>query len=435
MKTKNRILSLALAGIMSLSMLVPAFAASATFTDVPTTHWAYAYVEKAVAEGYVTGVGNNRYNPSGTITYAEFCTMLVRAGEEHLLLDEFDDWCERTGNDPENWRQHWYGVYMWTMNFSSLLDGTKAQTDRWVACDSSIAESPLNRYEMAQLMFNMMYNGIIDSTVEVYPDDSEIAAAKNSIADWSSIPANYQEAVATCYAAGFLSGVDSKGTFAGNTTMDRAQAATVMCRLCSIDVSGSSSNNSGSGSQGSGTQTGAVGDKDANGYTTAASVNSVKNRNKSDAYPTKGNSDTVSVNGYYTGSTVDVGDSVLVYDFLDMVNAARKAEGLNELKWVQSDAAEEYTLVRAKDIVINFSHFGQHAGMGQEVIAGGYSAEEVFQSWMNSEGHRATLMRSSDSYKYMSAAKNGTRWIIIMWRDFAVENAENNSDDYLVPVG
>lgn len=38
MKTTKRILSLALTAALSLSMLVPAFAASATFTDVPTAH-------------------------------------------------------------------------------------------------------------------------------------------------------------------------------------------------------------------------------------------------------------------------------------------------------------------------------------------------------------------------------------------------------------
>lgn len=56
-------------------------------TDVPTTHWAYPYVEKAAAEGVVTGVGNNRYNPSGTVTCAEFCTMLVWAFRPENLDD------------------------------------------------------------------------------------------------------------------------------------------------------------------------------------------------------------------------------------------------------------------------------------------------------------------------------------------------------------
>lgn len=428
MQTKKRILSLALAAAVSLSMFVPASAASPTFTDVPTTHWAYAYVEKAASAGYVSGIGDNKYSPSGTVTYAEFCTMTVRAFAQSTV-DMFDSWCSWTGTDPDEFCEHWYDLYMWSAIHSFILMDTKADTTEQKV-DSKIAESAINRYEMAQIMYNIMMSGGLEYMGGTSPTDAEISAAKSKIADWSSVPSNYRDAVAACYAAGLLSGVDSKGTFSGTSTMDRAQAATVMCNLCNLDVNGSGNGNE-SSNQGNGTQTGgAVGQKDANGYTTAASVNSVQNRNKSDAYPTKGNSDTVSVNGYYTGSTVDVGDSVLVYDFLDMVNKARKAEGLNELKWVESDAAEEYTLVRAFDIAKNFSHFGQHAGMGYEVIAGGYSAEEVFQSWMNSEGHHRTLMY--DNVKYMSAAKNGTRWIISLWVGFDIENAENHSTDYLL---
>lgn len=456
MKTTNRILSLALAAAVSLSMFVPASAASPTFTDVPTTHWAYAYVEKAASAGYVSGIGDNKYNPSGTVTYAEFCTTTVRAFAQSVI-DMFDSWCTWTGTDPDEFCEHWYDLYMWSALHSlSMLSGTKADTlEQKVAPE--IAESTINRYEMAQIMYNIMMNGGVEHMGGTVPTDAEISAAKSKIADWSSVPSNYRDAVAACYAAGLLSGVDSKGTFSGTSTMDRAQAATVMCNLCNLDVNGSGNGNE-SSNQGNGTQTGsAVGQKDANGYTTAASVNSVKNRNKSDAYPTKGgasffaasadmiqlgkegkidydgiiaNAQKVSVNGYYTGSTVDAGDSVLVYDFLDMVNEARKAEGLNELEWVQSDAAEEYTLVRAMDLTKSFSHFGQHTGFSQEVIAwGAGDAQSMFDSWMNSEGHRDTLM-SEGTWKYMCAAKNGARWIICIFRDFEIDNLERFSIDY-----
>ena len=63
------------------------------------------------------------------------------------------------------------------------------------------------------------------------PDTAATEKAKSDISDWSSIPAEYQDAVAVCYAAGYLSGVDATGRFNGNSTMSRAEAATVMCRL------------------------------------------------------------------------------------------------------------------------------------------------------------------------------------------------------------
>lgn len=450
MKIKKRIISLALAAAV-LAMPVPAFAASSTFTDVPDTHWAYAYVERAAAEGYVTGIGDNKYNPGGAVTYAEFGAMVLRAFKDmEKFMDAYHSWCEMTGNSTKNW----YDPYMWGALHNFYLDGTKAYTDAHFV-EPEIAVTPIDRYDMAQIMYNILMDGGVESKGGTRPTDAEISAAKSKIADWSSVPSNYQNAVAACYAAGFLSGVDSQGTFSGTSLMDRAQAATVLCRVCSLDVGGTGSGSG--GDKGGETQTGgAVGQKDANGYTTAASVNSVKDRCKSDKYPTKGgatffaasadmiqlgkegkidydgiieNAQKVSVNGYYTGSTVDAGDSVLVYDFLDMVNEARKEAGLSELKWVESDAAEEYTLVRAKDIVIDFSHFGQHAGFSWEVIAGGYSVDEVFQSWMNSEGHRETLMM--DEANYMAAAKNGVRWIITLFNgSFDMDNVERFSFNY-----
>lgn len=53
----------------------------------------------------------------------------------------------------------------------------------------------------------------------------------SKVADWSTVPTAYQDAVSVCYNMGMLSGVDGKGTFNGNGVMTRAQAAVVMDRL------------------------------------------------------------------------------------------------------------------------------------------------------------------------------------------------------------
>lgn len=49
-----------------------------TFSDVPPTHWAYESIEKAAAQGLVTGVGGGKFEPGRTLTRAEFTTMLWR---------------------------------------------------------------------------------------------------------------------------------------------------------------------------------------------------------------------------------------------------------------------------------------------------------------------------------------------------------------------
>lgn len=216
---KKRITSLLLAATMATGLLtgpVSASAAGSSFTDVPETNWAYPYVEKAAAEGIVSGIGNDKFNPTGTVSYSEFGTMIARAFcEDELATYESEE------------SAAWWTPYMQAMSDAGLLVGTKADANEGTV-SADIAASAINRFEMAQVMGNVIEKA--DAGIQT-PDTAATEKAKSDISDWSSIPAEYQDAVAVCYAAGYLSGVDTTGRFNGNATMSRAEAATVMCRL------------------------------------------------------------------------------------------------------------------------------------------------------------------------------------------------------------
>ena len=51
---------------------------SEVFTDVPTTHWANAYVGKVAELGIVGGYGNGKYGPGDPVTYEQAITMIIR---------------------------------------------------------------------------------------------------------------------------------------------------------------------------------------------------------------------------------------------------------------------------------------------------------------------------------------------------------------------
>ena len=94
------------------------------------------------------------------------------------------------------------------------------------------AEGTINRYDMAQLMYNVLKaEGITTSSLS---DTSKVA-------DWASVPSIYRDAVSVCYNMGMLTGVDNKGTFNGTGVMDRAQAAVVMDRLLEVCSGGTPS--------------------------------------------------------------------------------------------------------------------------------------------------------------------------------------------------
>ena len=187
-----------LAGSMSIALAVTmfsttAFAASVKFTDVPDSHWASSSITEMADKGIMSGIGNNLFAPSNTLTGAEFVTMIVR----HFYEDKL-------GTEGEKW----YSEFMDAAKSANILTGTNVT-----------AEGTINRYDMAQLMYNVLKaEGITTSSLS---DTSKVA-------DWSAVPSTYRDAVSVCYNMGMLTGVDNKGTFNGTGVMDRAQAAVVM---------------------------------------------------------------------------------------------------------------------------------------------------------------------------------------------------------------
>ena len=197
---KRRLATGALSIALALTMVsTSAFAVSVEFTDVPSSHWAHASISEMADKGIMSGVGNNKFAPDTTLTGAQFVTMIVRHFYENKLGD---------GGDK------WYSAFMDVAEKEGILAGT-----------SITAEGVINRYDMAQLMYNVLKAEGISTTP--LPDTSKVA-------DWASVPSTYQDAVSVCYNMGMLSGVDSKGTFNGNGKMDRAQAAVVMDRLIEV---------------------------------------------------------------------------------------------------------------------------------------------------------------------------------------------------------
>ena len=200
-----------LAGAMSIALAVTmfsttAFAASVKFTDVPDSHWASSSITEMADKGIMSGIGNNLFAPSNTLTGAEFVTMIVR----HFYEDKLGAGGEK-----------WYSEFMAVAEKEGILAGT-----------SITAEDVINRYDMAQLMYNVLKaEGITTSSLS---DTSKVA-------DWSAVPSNYRDAVSVCYNMGMLSGVDNNGTFNGTGVMDRAQAAVVMDRLLEVCSGGTPS--------------------------------------------------------------------------------------------------------------------------------------------------------------------------------------------------
>ena len=210
--------SLALATIMMVSIIAGVFAANSnpTFTDVPASHWAYTYIERAADEGWMNGVGSNQFNPGGTVTNAEFFTMLGRA---YYAEDAAKIEADYTGG---NW---WYPASKAAQN-NGVLDDTDLgiYVNAYGAWPDNVLFATTRRDDMALAIYNLMEDKGFTA------NQSEMQAAQSKIGDWSSIKEKYQDPVSAVYALGIITGT-SDGTFAPERGMTRAEAATVLCRL------------------------------------------------------------------------------------------------------------------------------------------------------------------------------------------------------------
>ncbi|MBQ8637230.1 MAG: S-layer homology domain-containing protein [Clostridia bacterium] len=71
-------------------MLKPQGHMTQTFTDMTTKHWSYPYVDKAVANGYLSGYGDGTVRPDAFITREEASSVVYRAFKIEKYTNETD---------------------------------------------------------------------------------------------------------------------------------------------------------------------------------------------------------------------------------------------------------------------------------------------------------------------------------------------------------
>ena len=124
--------------------------ASNVFTDVPASQWFAPYIGTAYAYGIVYGVGNDQFNPTGTITKQEAAVMVARAAKlagmdtelnaaaVRDVLAQFTDYTKT----PDWARQGLAFCYN-----EEILDDSALEIGGMVK---------IKRCEIAQMLFNML---------------------------------------------------------------------------------------------------------------------------------------------------------------------------------------------------------------------------------------------------------------------------------------
>lgn len=202
---KKQILSIALAGMLAMSMTVPAFAVDTGFQDVPVDAW-YAKDVLAVQDlGIIQGKGNNIFDPNGLLTVAEAITMAAKTRAWY------------NGDEIPVVEGKWYaGAVQYAKENGVLADWiTAAYILKPMEAYNPSANRGVMAYLFAYALPSSEYNAI--NRVDELPD--------------VHISTQYQGEILALYNAGILSGLDEYGTFKGGISITRAEAAAILNRV------------------------------------------------------------------------------------------------------------------------------------------------------------------------------------------------------------
>ncbi|MBP3412999.1 MAG: S-layer homology domain-containing protein [Oscillospiraceae bacterium] len=170
------------------------------FIDIAADSWYAPSVEYMVTCGLMNGVGNNRFNPSGSVTRAMLVTILYRAaGSPSVegILNPFTD-------VPNAWYRD---AVVWAAS-QGVVNG--------VSKDRFNPNGAITREQIATILYR--YEGVGDIEVDL-----------DAFTDGSTVSGYAQQPMTWATQKGLINGVGS-GKLAPANTATRAQIATILAR-------------------------------------------------------------------------------------------------------------------------------------------------------------------------------------------------------------
>ena len=200
----NRTLRIIIVSLMMFSIVVYSVPVvyAATFSDVPSSHWAYKAIDYVSTNGYMNGIGNNLFNPDGVSTKGHVITVLFRVSQD-LTPTNSQPYTDVTPG------HFYYNAVRWAYNnsLSSVIHTTSTVFS---------PDSALYRVKMAELIWKFaQVKGWANSTVP---------SVSLPYTDITNLPTSQKNALKWCYYNAIMTGT-SGTTFSPYTTITRAQLA------------------------------------------------------------------------------------------------------------------------------------------------------------------------------------------------------------------
>ena len=178
-----------------------------SFSDVAASRWSHDAIMEMVDLGMFSGTttpdknGVAQFNPTGTMTRAQFITVVAK----YLYGDELSGVADYGA---------WYAKY-----FDTAVKHGLIQTNEF---NLNTLNAPITREEMALIAVR-----VTKAQGETMPT----LVGTDKIADYATIGSYYKDYVRQAFSMGLISGYDDQGTFGPKDTLTREQGAMVAYKL------------------------------------------------------------------------------------------------------------------------------------------------------------------------------------------------------------
>jgi len=206
LKKKLTALILALTMVLSISVfnfadvhsIIVAEANPTGFTDVPTTHWAYADIMALAKGGLVNGMGDGTFAPNSTLTIAQMAKIICAA--------------KGLGDNASGY---------WATEYIRICQEDVKNLPNFGPINKANYDVPCTR----ELAVYMVVEGL-----GIHAGAKNNGKTSDDIPDWQQIDTRYDEAVVKAVQYGIITGMDDKGTFAPKQSLTRAQVCAILNR-------------------------------------------------------------------------------------------------------------------------------------------------------------------------------------------------------------
>ena len=204
---RTRLGAALLAAVLAVSVIVPAAAAPAAFSDVPSNAWYAQDVADVQKYGIINGVGNNRFAPDGVLTFAQAITMAART---YAYIN--GDSIPQSQNSGDYWAIPYidYAIDVGLVSYEDMSNNQR------------YFDNPCLRWYMAELFYSVISRAenTILNNIQSIPDvlnDSE------------------GRSIYSLYRYGILTGSDQYGSFYPMRSITRAETSAILNRILDQD--------------------------------------------------------------------------------------------------------------------------------------------------------------------------------------------------------